>query len=205
MTPLTSFRSLESCFITATDTDAGKTYSACQILQSWKKSGLSAGAFKPVASGGIYVNNQLVSEDALALAQVTGQKVNDINPFIYEKPASPHIADEHHSFSLQQCIERLNKLRLHHNRVLVEGVGGWCVPLSDQYMLKDMVLAFKLPVVMVVDIKLGCINHALLTAQQIKRDGSQLIAWIANCKDDEFTQAQANIQTISQKLNEYGF
>ena len=195
------FAQLPSCFITATDTDAGKTFTACEILKAWKNNGLSVAAFKPVASGGIYQNARLVSEDALALAAVTGQSPEQINPFVYEKPASPHIADEEGTFDLQVCLEHYQQLLQQHDRVLVEGVGGWCVPLSSEWMLKDLVAAVQLPVVMVVNIKLGCINHALLTAQQIRRDQKPLLGWIANQIDHEYTDAQANIDTIALHLN----
>ncbi|WP_395373184.1 dethiobiotin synthase [Marinicella sp. W31] len=195
------FGQLPSCFITATDTDAGKTYMACEILKAWQKSGLSVAAFKPIASGGIYQDGHLVSEDALALATVTGQTPEQINPFVYEKPASPHIADVHGTFDLEVCLQHYQHLLQQHDRVLVEGVGGWCVPLSSELMLKELVAAVQLPVVMVVNIKLGCINHALLTAQQIKRDQQSMLGWVANRIDTEYADAQANIDTIAAHLN----
>jgi len=194
--------SLPSCFVTATDTDAGKTYMACQILKAWKRQGFTVAAFKPVASGGIYQEEQLVSEDALALAEVTGQSTEDINPFVYEKPASPHIADEQGTFDLSVCLQHYQTLLAQYDRVLVEGVGGWCVPLSDNLMLTELVDTLKLPVVMVVNVKLGCINHALLTAAQIRRDKQPLYGWIANRIDKDFEDAQSNIDTIALHLGE---
>ena len=199
---INTFEQLPSCFITATDTDAGKTYVSCQILTAWKKAGLQVAGYKPIASGGIYQDGALVSEDALALAEVTEQSTQEINPFVYEKPASPHIADEHGSFDLNTCITHYQQLVENHDRVLVEGVGGWCVPLSSQLMLTDLVTQLKLPVVMVVNVKLGCINHALLTAQQILRDGHSLHGWIANQIDPGFAEAQANIDTIETQLQQ---
>ncbi len=191
-----NYQKLSSCFITATDTDAGKTYVSCQILKAWQQQGLSVAAFKPIASGAIWQDKQLVSEDAMALAQVTGQTLQEINPFTFEPPASPHIADEASEFDLTDCVTQFNQLLDKYDRVLVEGVGGWCVPLSDDLMLKDLANELKLPIVMVARIGLGCINHSLLTIQQIKRDSALYHGWIANLIDPQFTDAKANIQAI---------
>lgn len=190
------FHNLPSCFVTATDTDAGKTYIACQILQAWKTQGYSVAAFKPVASGAIWVDGALASEDAMALAEVTGQDLSEINPYTFEKPASPHIADELGAFDLQACVSQYQQLRQGHDRVLVEGVGGWCVPLSQQHLLKDLVHALALPVVMVARIQLGCINHSLLTIKQIKRDQAPYLGWIANVIETDYADADSNIQAI---------
>ncbi len=197
---LTELAQLPSCFITATDTDAGKTYVATQILNSWKEKGFSVAALKPIATGAIFKNNQLVSEDALALAEVTGQNPVDITPFLFERPASPHIADNGLDFNLPTIITQLIKLQATHDRVIVEGIGGWCVPLSEQLMLKDLVIACNLPVVMVARIGLGCINHSLLTLQQIQRDCGLLYGWIANVIDPNFTDIDSNITSIEQRM-----
>lgn len=191
-----NFAELPSCFITATDTDAGKTYVSCQILQAWKDQGLTVGAYKPIASGAVWNDGVLESEDAMALAKVTGQSLNEINPFTFEKPASPHIADEAGVFNLDQCMEHFKTMHEKYDRVLVEGVGGWCVPLSEQLMLADMANACALPIVMVARIGLGCINHSLLTIQQIQRDSSLYHGWIANVIDPSYEDVEANIEAI---------
>lgn len=191
-----AYSQLPSCFVTATDTDAGKTYVSCQILKAWQQAGYTVGAFKPLASGAIWQDDQLVSEDALALAAVTGQSLSEINPYTFEAPASPHIADTEGLFDLAATIQALKSLQQKYDRVLVEGVGGWCVPLNDQLMLKDLANACALPVVMVARIGLGCINHSLLTIAQIRRDCDLYHGWIANRIDPEFTDAEANIQAI---------
>ncbi len=192
-----NYAKLPSCFITATDTDAGKTYVSTKILQAWKDQGYSVGAFKPVASGAIWDGGELVSEDAMALAQVTGQSLQEINPYTFVKPASPHIADELGEFKLPNCLALFKKLQNKYDRVLVEGVGGWCVPLNAEYLIKDLVNAMALPVVMVARIELGCINHSLLTINQIKRDSAHYLGWIANIIDTNFDDAKSNIQAIS--------
>lgn len=190
------YNTLPSCFITATDTDAGKTYVSCQILQSWKDQGFKVAAFKPIASGAIRVNGALVSEDAVKLAEVTGQSLDEINLFTFEHPASPHLADINQEFSLSLCIEHHKKLTVQYDRVLVEGVGGWCVPLSDALMLKDLAKAINLPIIMVARIGLGCINHSLLTIDKIKQDTELYHGWIANTIDTKFKDTEANIQAI---------
>lgn len=193
------YQQLPSCFITATDTDAGKTHVSCQILQAWKDAGFSVGAYKPVASGAIKQNHQWVSEDALALAAVTGQALNEVNPWTYVAPASPHIADTEGTFEINECVVRFKTMQATYDRVLVEGVGGWCVPLSDQLMLKDLALAIGLPVVMVSRIGLGCINHSLLTIDRIRQDTDLYHGWIANLIDPDYVDAAANIQAINRR------
>ncbi len=190
---------LPSCFITATDTDAGKTYVSCEIIKAWQDQGYTVGAFKPIASGAVWQGGQLVSEDALALAEVTGQPLSEINPYTFEQPASPHIADIDGVFELEDCLLMFHELNHKYDRVLVEGVGGWCVPLSKSLMLRDLVNAMQLPTVMVARIGLGCINHSLLTIEQIKRDTDLYHGWIANVIDPSFTDVKANIQAITDR------
>ena len=196
---ITDYAQLPSCFITATDTDAGKTHVSCQILKAWQQQGLTVAAFKPIASGAVWQEDTLVSEDAMALAHITGQSPQQINPYTFEKPASPHIADDQGEFDLTFCLDLFNNLLNQYDRVLVEGVGGWCVPLNSELMLKDLANAINLPVVMVARIGLGCINHSLLTIEKIKRDTNLYHGWIANLIDPQFADAAANIKAITAR------
>lgn len=197
---ITDYGRLPSCFITATDTEAGKTHVSCEILRAWQQQGYSVAAFKPVATGAIIHKGQRVSEDALKLAAVTGQSTSEINPYLYNKPASPHIADADQTFDLVDCLKQFKQLHQQVDRVLVEGVGGWCVPLSDTLMLKDLVIAIGLPVVMVSRIGLGCINHSLLTFQQIRRDCDLWYGWTANNMDPSFADIESNIAAIEKGM-----
>ncbi len=192
---------LPSCFITGTDTEIGKTYTACRILQAWQQAGHRVAAFKPVASGGVWLDGRLRSEDAMQLAAITGQTEDEITPHVFEKPASPHIADAHGQFNAADCLARLADLRARHDRVLVEGVGGWCVPMDHDTLLPDFARAMALPVVLVVAIRLGCINHALLSARQIRRDGCQLIGWVANCMEADYSDRAANMAAIERFID----
>ncbi|WP_154224210.1 dethiobiotin synthase [Marinicella rhabdoformis] len=202
MKPISSnnFAGLPSCFLTATDTDAGKTHIAGEVLKAWKNAGYSVGAFKPIASGAIKIDDKWVSEDAQRLAEVTGQALSEINPYTFEKPASPHIADLKAEFDLAKCLDLYAQMYQKYDRVLVEGVGGWCVPLSEKLMLKDLALALGLPVVMVARIGLGCINHSLLTINQIQYDSKLLYGWIANCIDNDFEDQKSNIEGIATRI-----
>ncbi|MCX7545695.1 dethiobiotin synthase [Marinicella gelatinilytica] len=197
---ITDYTSLPSCFITATDTDAGKTHVACQILNAWKQQGFSVAAFKPMATGASYYDGKRVSEDAQHLAAVTGQPVTEVNPYLYDKPASPHIADSNQTFSLMDCLDQFKQLQQKVDRILVEGVGGWCVPLSNTLMLKDLATAMALPVVLVSRIGLGCINHTLLSYHQIQRDCDLWHGWIANVINPDFTDIDSNITAIEQRM-----
>ncbi len=191
---------LPSVFVTATDTDAGKTWTSCQLLRRWQARGLSVAACKPVASGGHWQGDSLLSEDALQLAAVTGQHPTEVAPFVFEKPASPHIADSEGQFDLPTCLQRLAALQSTHDRLLAEGVGGWCVPLSETLMQADLVRASGLPVVLVVPVRLGCINHALLSAAQIRRDGCRLLGWFANPIEPDFADFNANVAAIERRI-----
>lgn len=190
------YKDIPSCFVTATDTDAGKTYVSCQILQAWKDQGFSVGAFKPIASGAIWQEGHLVSEDAIELAKVTGQPLAEINPFTFELPASPHIADVNGEFDLEQCVQLFQQMSQQYDRVLVEGVGGWCVPLTDDLMLKDLANAINLPIIMIARIGLGCINHSLLTIDKIKQDSKLYHGWIANLIDPDYPDIESNIEAV---------
>jgi len=197
---ITDYSRLPSCFITATDTDAGKTHVSCEILQAWQKQGYTVAAYKPLATGTLINKGQKANEDALNLAAVTGQALAEINPYLYDRPASPHIADVEGTFDLTDCVQQFKKLQQQADRVLVEGVGGWCVPLSGTLMLKDLAIALSLPVIMVSRIGLGCINHSLLTFHQIHRDCDLWHGWISNIIDSSYPDIKSNIEAIEQRM-----
>ncbi len=191
---------LPSCFVSATDTDAGKTWFACRLLRQWKNGSVQVAACKPVASGAIRQAGRLVSEDAAQLAASSGQTHDEVAGFVFDRPASPHIADEHGEFDLRTCVQQIQDALAYHQKVVVEGVGGWCVPLSETVMQAELVRASGLPVVLVVPIRLGCINHALLSAEQIRRDGCCLLGWYANRIDPDFADFEANVAAIAARI-----
>ncbi|GFM56761.1 ATP-dependent dethiobiotin synthetase BioD [Pseudomonas cichorii] len=192
-------------FITGTDTDAGKTTVAAGLLHAARLSGLSTAAGKPVASGSAITPQGLRNADALALQAECSLELgyDDINPFTFEPAIAPHLAAREAGVSLTvnallQPMRRL--LERNADFTLIEGAGGWRVPLADQSNLSDLAMGLGLPVILVVGVRLGCINHALLTAEAIAQDGLQLAGWVANIVDPKTSRLEENLATLSERL-----
>ena len=196
--------SKKAFFVTGTDTDVGKTLVSAGMLLAASTRGLSTAALKPVAAGCDITAEGLRNDDALILQSVITQTLSyeQINPITLEPAIAPHIAAQQvrRSLSVDRlagfCRGVLNSADL----TLVEGAGGWRVPLNPTETLADLAAVLKLPVILVVGIRLGCISHALLTAEAIARDGLQLAGWIANCVDPDMPFQQENIDSIAQRL-----
>ncbi|MDM8567918.1 dethiobiotin synthase [Thiotrichales bacterium HSG1] len=191
-------------FITGTDTEIGKTWCTLALIQYFKNRNLSVAGMKPIASGCYYGNNGLRNSDAEQILALTGLDIpyDVVNPYSFEPPIAPHIAAEQigQHIDLDKIITNYKKLQTQADIVIVEGFGGWRLPINSNLSIKDMVLAMEIPVILVVGIRLGCINHALLTAEAIMQDGCNLVGWIANLVDDSFV-AQQSIDTISKYLS----
>lgn len=175
-------------FITATDTDAGKTFVAAGILAAAKRAGLATMGLKPVAAGAELVDGALRNDDALALMAQTSVKLTyeQINPVLLKQAIAPHLAAENEGVNISaRRLEGVIKgsLLTPHDFALVEGAGGWRVPLNSREMLSDLAKSLNFPVILVVNMKLGCINHATLSAEAIQRDGLNLVGWVANMGD----------------------
>lgn len=181
--PLTPHSSPLTLFITGTDTGVGKTRVACALLRRAQRAGLRAAGLKPVASGADRTPDGLRNEDALALlaASTPGLSYADVNPLCFEPPIAPHLAARAAGQSID--LARLDEAHAHlarqHDLVIVEGAGGWQVPLADAATFADWVGGRGWPVVLVVGMRLGCINHALLSAESIGRR-TGLAGWVAN-------------------------
>ena len=196
--------SKKAFFITGTDTDAGKTLVATGLLAAARQRGLSTLGLKPVAAGCVRSEQGLRNSDALALqAQTTISVVYEqINPIALEAAIAPHIAAQQEKRTLGAdrlagfCRSSLNLADF----TLVEGAGGWRVPLNPRETLADLAQILRLPVVLVVGVRLGCINHALLTAEAIRHDGLPLAGWVANVLDGEMPALQENIASLAQRL-----
>ncbi|PQJ45765.1 dethiobiotin synthase [Vibrio campbellii] len=175
---------IDAFFIAGTDTDVGKTVASKAILQALGAKGLNTIGYKPVAAGSDKTAEGWRNSDALHLQKAATLDIayDDVNPYALELPASPHIAAKHEHVEIK--YEVLSEKLAHHKEqsdiVLVEGAGGWRVPVSDTDSLSTWVQQEQLPVVLVVGIKLGCLSHALLTAEIIKADGLNLVGWVAN-------------------------
>lgn len=192
-------------FITGTDTDVGKTTVAAGLLQAARAAGLSTAAGKPVASGCEATPEGLRNADALALmAQCTlALSYEEINPVAFEPAIAPHIAAREAGVALtvQALLKPMQRiLNQQADFTLIEGAGGWRVPLSGQDNLSDVAQGLGLPVILVVGVRLGCISHALLTAEAIAQDGLQLAGWVANIIDPKTSRLEENLATLAERL-----
>jgi dethiobiotin synthetase len=175
-------------FITATDTDAGKTYAAQALVHAFVSNKYKVAVYKPISAGCERINDVLVNEDALLLLKQSNcqQIIIQVNPIAFEQPIAPHIA----AAKLQQVIsltdiqngyEEITALDA--DIVICEGAGGWRLPLGQGKFLSEFVQTSCQDVVLVVNMKLGCLNHAVLTYQSIIADGLNCLGWIANCPE----------------------
>ena len=195
----------QAFFITGTDTDAGKTSVAAGLLCAAKQQGCSTLAMKPVASGCDMSTEGLRNSDALALiAQSTVQlPYTQINPYAFAPAIAPHIAAQEAGVELSVAdLYRTAQVILQQQAdfTLIEGAGGWRVPISATEFLSDFAIALQLPVILVVGVKLGCINHALLSAQAILNDGLELAGWVANVVDPNCARLAENLATLQQLM-----
>ena len=193
-------------FVTGTDTEVGKTTIAAGLLHAARLRGLSTAAAKPVASGCVRTPEGLRNDDALALlAECTlPMRYEAVNPFAFEPPIAPHLAAREADIELSAArlaepVQRV--LALQADFSLVEGAGGWRVPLAGRENLSDLAVLLGLPVILVVGVRLGCINHALLTAEAIERDGLRLAGWVANVVDPATSRLEENLATLRERLN----
>ncbi|MDG2089996.1 MAG: dethiobiotin synthase [Gammaproteobacteria bacterium] len=192
-------------FITGTDTDTGKTFVSCSLLQSAKIKGLSTAVLKPVAAGGILSNEGLQNEDAISLQEscTLNLSYKEINPLCLEQAIAPHIAAQKEGVLIQaseladHCKKIISKKA---DLTLIEGAGGWQVPLNQNEFMGDIVKILDIPVILVVGMKLGCLNHALLTVKAIKEEGVLLHGWIANQLDPLMPAYDENIDALKQKI-----
>jgi len=194
-------------FLTGTDTDVGKTYCAVALLDKFNQTGLRTLALKPVASGSEPTSEGLRNADALALMAHSSIKVpyEEINPFAFEPAIAPHIAAKQANKRITvRQLEGFCKGAMTLNRpdvLLVEGAGGWRCPINDGETLADLAISLSAEVILVVGIKLGCINHAVLSAEAIRRDGLKLAGWIANCMTPEMACRDENIESVGLYMN----
>lgn len=195
---------LRGCFVTGTDTEVGKTRISAGLLHWCAQQGWPSAGFKPVAAGTTLIDGQNVNEDVRALREASSIDLSDaeVGPFQFEAACAPHIAA-----ALQgRTIERAAITRAAHalarraDVLVVEGVGGFCVPLGDDWDSADLACDLRLPVILVVGLRLGCINHALLTAQAVRARGLRLAGWICNAVDAHMPWIDENIACLRERL-----
>jgi dethiobiotin synthetase len=192
-------------FITGTDTEVGKTVIATALVRGFVAQGLRAAVMKPVASGSQRTPEGLRNEDALALIQASNVAApyDRVNPYCFEPPISPHIAAEEAGIEVDLGHIRRNfdELAAMADLVIVEGAGGWLAPVSPSSSMKDLARALELPAILVVGVRLGCINHALLTQLAIESHGTTFAGWIANMVDPAMPRQKENLETLARGLN----
>lgn len=190
-----------SYFVTGTDTDVGKTLIACALLHGLAAQGKRVVGMKPVAAG---LDDEGHNADVLALraagniAATPGQ----INPYSFYPAAAPHLAARHAGvcIELTRIVNSYRELAAQADAVIVEGAGGFRIPLNDTQDSADLAVELGLPVILVVGMRLGCLNHALLTAEAITTRGLRLGGWVANCIDPQMTFLDENIASLRQRL-----
>jgi len=191
-------------FVTGTDTDAGKTYISAALLRHFAAQSLRVVGMKPVASGVTELDGVLHNSDVTQLRQASNVQadVRWINPYCFAPAIAPHIAAQQAgvAIDLQQIKQAYEQLCGMADVVVVEGAGGWLVPLNGQQTIADLAQLLDIPIVLVVRIRLGCINHALLSVADIQRRGLTLLGWVANCMEDEMPVMQENIATLQQLI-----
>ena len=191
-------------FITGTDTDVGKTYIASALIKHFCEQGLLTIGMKPVAAGAEMVNGRLINSDVTELIKAgnVDADIELINPYVFAPAIAPHIAAEQVgvTVSLDKIQQSFDALQSQVEVVVVEGAGGFCVPINRQETMADLAIKLNLSVIMVVGVRLGCINHALMTAGSIKAAGLTLAGWVANRIDPDMPAIEKNISTLKAML-----
>ncbi len=193
-------------FVTGTDTGIGKTTITAGILRAAVRRGLRAAGMKPVASGAEAGPTGLVSDDAMELIAAAGlgpDRYPLVNPLVYAEPIGPELAARRadSSIELPPLVDAHARLAEGRDLVLVEGIGGWAVPLSPTLMTADLARALNLPVLLVVGLRLGAISHALLSARAIQADGLRLAGWIDNRLDPDLPAIDEAADAIARRID----
>jgi len=191
-------------FIAGTDTGVGKTLVAVSVVRALVARGIAVAAMKPVAAGATSTPSGPRNEDALALAAAASIEApyERINPYCLRAAVSPHIAASAEGIAIDVALirQRFEELAQGAECVIVEGAGGWLAPIGARETLADVARALALPVVLVVGLRLGCLNHTLLSVRAIEADGLELVGWIGNAIDPGFERAAENLATLAQRL-----
>ena len=191
-------------FIAGTDTEVGKTVVATAMVRSLVQAGHRIAVMKPIAAGGDATPNGPQNADALALMAAANVPASyeTVNPYCLTAPASPHLAAEMEGISIKLApiVRNFGQLTRESDLVVVEAAGGWYAPINQTETMADIAVALDLPVVLVVGLRLGCLNHALLTAQAIEARGLTFAGWIANHVQRDFPYAAGNILALEERL-----
>ena len=192
-------------FVTGTDTGVGKTRTAVALCRALAARGTRVAAMKPVASGCVRTPQGLRNDDALALLAAMNVRASysEVNPYAFEPAIAPHIAAQEAGVSIEfDVLDRAyERLRLQSEYLVVEGAGGWLAPLDATRGFADLAVHWQIDVVLVVGMRLGCLNHALLTVESIERRGLRVRGWVANSIDPQFERLPENIAGLRSRIS----
>ncbi|HEU4778580.1 MAG TPA: dethiobiotin synthase [Steroidobacteraceae bacterium] len=201
---MTSEPAKQGFFITGTDTGVGKTLVAVALTRAFVARGLRTAVMKPVAAGIVQTAQGPRNDDALELLAESNVNApyEDVNPWLLTTPASPHLAARHDGVAIgtDRILAAQRRLAARADLVLVEGAGGWLAPISSMATMADVAAKLELPVIFIVGLRLGCLNHALLTREAIRSCGLPFSGWIANKMASEMPLAQDNIETLTSRF-----
>jgi dethiobiotin synthetase len=192
-------------FVTGTDTGVGKTRVAAALCRGLAARGTRVAAMKPVASGCTLTPEGLRNEDAVLLlaAMNVRARYSDVNPYAFAPAIAPHIAAREAGVDIDFSVldRAYERLRMQSQALIVEGAGGWLAPLDSSRAFADLAVHWRMDVVLVVGMRLGCLNHALLTAESIERRGLRLRGWVANSIDPKFERLTENISSLESRIS----
>ena len=195
-----------SFFVTGTDTGIGKTFITCILMNYINSQQKKVIGMKPIAAGADEINGQVANEDVLLLKKECNFQLNldEINTYYFPEPIAPHIAAIKNKIDIDSNNIKIHaqNLKRRTDFLFIEGAGGYLVPLNENETIADLVDALNIPVILVVGIKLGCINHSLLTVEAILRRGQKLFGWIANIVDKDMLVADENISSLKQRIKQ---
>lgn len=191
-------------FITGTDTEVGKTLVACGFIHAYRRAGLRVAGMKPVAAGCYETADGWKNEDveALRAAANVDAPTDEVNPYRFVEPIAPHVAAARANVAMDLGLirARFDSLAQRADAVVVEGAGGFLVPLNEREDFGDLAQRLALPVVLTIGMRLGCINHALLTQEAIRARGLELAGWVANRIDPTMAAFESNLATLQARL-----
>jgi len=196
---------MQGYFITGTDTDVGKTWISLGMIEALKRQGCKVGVMKPVSAGCETTSDGLRNEDAVRLQRHSNVELDYdvINPYAFEPAIAPHIAAAEAGIliDIETLHNGLQTIAAQSDCVVVEGAGGWQVPLNDFQTMTDLAKRLELPVVLVVGLRLGCLNHALLSVEAIRASGLPLAGWVVNQLSPQMDHMEENIRTLEQMID----
>ena len=193
-------------FITGTDTGIGKTFITCALLSFFQSKNLKVVGIKPISAGVQNFNNQKLNEDVFLLKKYSNIELDykEINYYSFDKPVSPHIVAglENCSIDFDLIKDNIKKIQTKADIVLIEGAGGYEVPVDSVRRISDLISYIDVPVILVVGVRLGCLNHTLLTYEAIKSKHNKIFGWIANIIGEEMLCVDENINYLKENISE---